>query len=714
MRRRLLLALLLAAYSCTPGRTLPKTTFQSDHAWRPAIDNRGDAVMVYGVGGNPYSRSNSRALENCMNSWKERGYEVQFMTGISWGSYQDYFTGKWDGEEHMDEGQVRENGDTIWHHPNVPYVVPTENYLKYMKEVHVRRAIDAGIDVLYFEEPEFWAYGGYSVSFKREWEKFYGFGWRPQHESAGNTYLSNKLKYHMYCHALNEVCSYAKEYGKSLGRNILCFVPTHSLINYTALRIVSPEASLASLPCIDGYIAQTWTGTARMPNFYEGRRRERVFETSFLEYGCARSMTAPTGRTVYFLTDPVEDVPRDWADYRRNYEATFTAEILYPDVNTYEIMPWPARIYEGLYRKSATDEELIHIPPAYATQMQIMINALQQMPLSDNRVSGTDGISVLMANSLMFQSFPEHEGYSDPDLSGFFGEALPLLKRGVPVSMVHMENLPSRKALAGTKVLLMSYSNMKPMDSESHRILARWVHGGGSIIYSGRDDDPYQNVPEWWNSGGNAYTCPADHLFSLMGIPEGAPDGLYEHGKGKVRIIRRDSKEYALNDDSELVSAVLDLYPGEVCFKNSFVLDRGFYKIAAVMDESVSDEPLCMEGLFMDVYDPALPIVRSKVVEPGTQALLVDMSLIDRAKPAVLSSASRAYEETFDGRDYSYIAKSPANTHNVSRVVLPSKPCSVLINGEESFEDARWEEESSTYLIEFDNSPDGVSVHFLL
>ncbi|MCQ2183818.1 MAG: hypothetical protein MJY62_00205 [Bacteroidales bacterium] len=701
---------LIAVAACNSSENIPKTTFQSSQPWRPTIDNRADAVMVYGVGGNPSDKENPRTLENRVKSWKDRGYQVQFMTGIAWGGYKDYFTGEWDGMPHLDEGQVRENGDTIWHGHMVPYIVPTGNYLKYMKEVHVKRAIDAGIDVIYFEEPEFWAFAGYSESFKREWEKFYGFPWRAQHESAENTYLSNKLKYHMYYNALKEVGTYAKQYGKSLSREIKCFVPTHSLVNYTAWKIVSPEASLASLDCIDGYIAQVWTGTSREPNYYGGERRERVFETAFLEYGCAKSMTAPTGRTVYFLTDPIEDWPRDWADYKKNYEATFTAQILYPDVNTYEIMPWPERIYEGLYCKSATDKEKIHIPSSYATQMQIMINALQRMPLSESRVSGTEGISVLMANSLMFQSFPQHEGYSDPGLSGFFGQALPLLKRGVPVGIVHMENLSFRKTLADTKVLLMSYSNMKPMDPEAHRQLARWVKRGGIIIYSSRDDDPYQNVLEWWNTGGNSYKCPADHLFSLMGIPEGASDGLYGYGRGSVRIIRKDSKEFALEDDSELISAVKDLYPGEITFKNSFVLDRGIYKIAAVLDESVSDEPLRLDGLYIDVYDPTLPVVRSKSVAPGTQALLIDMAKTDRSRPEVLASASRTYEEVFDGESYSYTAKSPVNTHNVSRVYLPFRPSSVTIDGAETFDEARWDEDSSTYLVEFENNPDGVAV----
>ena len=63
-------------------------------------------------------------------------------------------------------------------------------------------------------------------------------------------------------------------------------------------------ASLASLPCVDGYIAQVWTGTSREPNFFDGRKRERVFETAYLEYGSMESMTAPTGRKMFFLTDP--------------------------------------------------------------------------------------------------------------------------------------------------------------------------------------------------------------------------------------------------------------------------------------------------------------------------------------------------------------------------------------------------------------------------
>ena len=232
-----------------------------------------------------------------------------------------------------------------------------------------------------------------------------------------------------------------EEYGKPLGRNIKCYVPTHSLINYSQWQIVSPEASLASLPAVDGYIAQVWTGTSRVPNYYKGVLKERIFENAFLEYGCLESMTKPTGRRVYFLSDPIEDATRDWEDYKRGYEATFTAELLYPDNNYFEVMPWPERIYMKLYPKSASSTEKDYIPREYSTQMQVMIGALNHMPCSKNRVSGSQGIYVMMANSLMFQRTPEPvEGYEDPQLANFHGLALPLLKRGVPVQIMHLEN----------------------------------------------------------------------------------------------------------------------------------------------------------------------------------------------------------------------------------------------------------------------------------
>ena len=473
--------------------------------------------------------------------------------------------------------------------------------------------------------------------------------------------------------------------------------------------IVSPEASLASLDCIDGYIAQVWTGTSRAPDYYGGVRRERVFETAYLEYGCMASMTAPTGRKVWFLTDPIEDATRDWVDFRRNYQATFAAQLLYPQIDSYEIMPWPERIYERPYPAAPGSDERIRIPQDFASMMQVMTNALQEMPASKRTLDGSQGISVLMANSLMFQRFPIHESYDDPQLSNFFGLAMPFLKRGVPVGITHIENLGYEQALADVKVLLMTYSNMKPMDPAAHSYLADWVRAGGVLVYSGTDTDPFQGVQEWWNTGENAYAAPADHLFALLGLEPGLPEGVYPCGKGQLCVLRYDPKDYVMMDggDAMLLHAIGSLY-GPLRWKNHFLLDRGPYKIAAALDESVSDEPYVLEGLFIDLFDPALPVLTEKVVEPGSQAFLYDLRKAPKA-PAILAAASRAYDLRKTAHTFSYTCKGPAETINVTRIRLRREPSSMLVDGLPAGEHS-WDDASRTLFLRIPNNPDGVRV----
>lgn len=696
-----------------------KTAFQTSNPWKPVTDVRADVAIIYSV--KEHHGKANLTFEERVQTWRDRGYDTHFMSGIAWGEYQDYFTGEWDGKWHLDEGQVTQKGDTIWHGKMVPYIVPSKNFIEYMKEKVIKRVIDAGIDAIYLEEPEFWARAGYSESFKKEWKEYYGFDWKPQHESAENTYLSNKLKYHLYYRAVEECFTFAKEYGKSKGLDVRCYVPTHSLVNYSQWMIVSPEASLASLPSVDGYIAQVWTGTSREPNYFNGKEKERVFETAFLEYGSMESMTAPTGRKMYFLTDPIEDWPRDWADYKKNYQATFAAQLLYPMVADYEVMPWPDRIYEGLYRTSADSEEKERIPRFYSTQMQVMINTLNEMPLSENKVSGSHGIGILMSNSLMFQRFPTHEGYEDPQLSNFYGQALPFLKRGVPVKTVHIENVGFQRTWEDLKILIMSYSSMKPMEQEAHSHIAEWVKNGGILVYSGRDNDPFQTVQEWWNSNENQYKAPSEDLFLKLGIKAPFEAGEYAYGKGKVMILRNDPKEFVLeqNKDEEFVTIVKRLFDlqsksEKLEFKNHFSLTRGPYEIISVLDENEELTPFVAKGKLIDLFDPEIPVLNEKIVHPGEQAFLFNIESVQNKKlPQVVAAASRIYEEKVTANSYSLVAKSPLNTTNVMRMLLPQKPISVKgkdSQGSDMDLEGTWDEESKTYFLSFENHPDGVQI----
>jgi hypothetical protein len=704
------------AQALKPMVSKEKTAFQTSSPWMPEIDVRADIAIVYGIRDSP-----GMTFEERVKSWKDRGYDTHFMTGIAWGRYDDYFLGKWDGKNHLGEGQVQRNGDTIWHGRNVPYVVPVKSFIEYIKTGVIKRVIDAGISSIYLEEPEFWARAGYSSVFKDEWKNYYGFPWRPQHESPENTYLSNKLKYQLYYNAIKETSSYAKEYGKRKGMDIKVYIPTHSLVNYSSWKIVSPEASLASLPGIDGYIAQVWTGTSREPTYFNGKQKERVFENAFLEYGSMVSMTAPTGQKMFFLTDPIEDWPRDWSDYKRNYEATFTAKLLYPMVADYEVMPWPERIYTRPYKLANSDTSVI-IPQYYSTQMQVMINSLNDMPFSDNRVSGTNGVGVLMGNSLMFQRFPTHNGFEDPQFSNFYGQTLPLLKRGVPVKTVHLENLSYSESLKDIEVLVMSYSNMKPSSPEPHQHLAEWVKKGGVLIYCGRDDDPYQTVMEWWNTKGNKFKTPSEHLFKLLGIKLTLPNQKFAVEKGMVYVVRQNPKEFVMepNASREYLNLIKQAYEndaaaGELVFKNNLYLQRGPYDIVSVMDESVNDKPYLINGPVIDLFDPELPILSKKIVNPGQQGFLYNLSRVgNKMQPKVLASASRIYDEIINGKSYSFLSKSPLNTMNSMRVLLPATPKETIVIDSKGhrISDVKtsWDPSSGTYYLSFENNPDGINV----
>src|SRR5690606_31521583 len=99
---------------------------------------------------------------------------------------------------------------------------------------------------------------------------------------------------------------------------------------------------------------------------------------------------------------------------------------------------------------------------------------------------------------------------------------------------------------------------------------------------------------------------------------------------------------------------------------------------------------------------------------PGTQGYFLNVDLIpDKQKPQVLAAASRVYNEEITKSSYAYMAKSPIETTNVSRVLLPALPKSVKVNGKEVFDQREWHEASKTYLLGFENDPDGVEVTFI-
>ncbi len=694
-----------------------KTCFQTAQAWQPALDLRSDVAIVYGV---------NKSFPDRVKSWRERGYGIHLMTGVAWGGYQDYLDGAFDGKDHWDEGQVDRKGEPIMHGGGVPYMVPTLAYIEYLKSL-IKIAIDNGVTAVHLEEPEFWNRGGYSEGFKREWQAYYGEPWQPQHSSPEATYRSAKLKYHLYYRALKEIFAYTKSYGESRGRNVRCLVPTHSMINYSAWGIVSPESSLASLEDMDGYIAQVWTGTARTPNEYRGRVKERTFETAFVEYGQMVSMTMldrpdeTTKRRVYFLTDPIEDNPNyTWENYKENYEKTYVAQLMWPQTHYYEVMPWPSRIFKGSYETEEGSKQ--GIPARYATELLTLIGALNDMDQKEIVWDcGTRGIGVLVSDTLMFQRFMAHgEEWEDPNHSNLYGLILPLLKHGVPVQPVQMERIQEKSQLAGMAVLLMSYTAMKPMNPQVHEVLADWVKEGGCLAFYGSDRDPYQSIREWWNQDFD-YKCPSEHLFEQLGLPRSPDEGLHRAGKGIISISRRDPQKLAMDkygarNVRRIIRHMMEEKGIGVAFKsqNYLHLRRGPYHITAVMDESPSVDSFVLEGRFIDLFDPALPIIQRKEMPLGHVSFLYDLAHAPKERPLVAAAACRVTELERSNDTFAFEAKGPSGTRAVMRILMAEHPVKVDLTypqnaGIDAFE-SKWDGDSSTLRLDFTNQPDGVTV----
>jgi len=653
-----------------PGQNLERTVFQTSSTYSDRINLRADVAIVYGF---------DAGMPGRVKAWRDRGYKVHLMTGVAWGEYQDYVYGKWDGVNHLDEAQTRQNGETIGHGKDVYYMSPGKNYGKYLAE-GVRRALEVGVEAVHLEEPEFWVFGGYGEGFKREWRDYYKEEWQDPSSSPDARWHAAKLMYYLYRRALQQVFDSIQDYNKETGKHVRCYVPTHSLLNYADWGIVSPESSLARLNGCDGYIAQVWTGTAREPNVYQGIKKERTFETAFLEYGSMQNLVRSTGRQVWYLADPIEDnASHDWGDYRYNYHSTLVASLLQPDVWQYEVMPWPERIFNGTYPSETDKKTRVPIPDAYATELQVVINALKDMKQSKVKwESGSHGIGVMVSDSLMF-----HRGgpsSSDDEFGHFYGLALPFVKRGMPVQPVQLENVGLKGYLDGLKVILMSYEGMKPLMPDVHDALAAWVKRGGTLVFVDDDRDPFNKVRDWWNTGGMRYAAPRSHLFDKLGLRVVEAGKPLSVGKGRLLWLMKSPSELSRDKEGAawLAAQVKGAAPGLGWKESSaLALRRGPYVVAAGMDET--DSPVqTLKGDFVDLFDPALKPMTSVVLGPGSRHFLVDLA---QFKGTVVASAGYVHQSASDRSHWEGTVEGISRTNGVILLRAPGPAASATVGG---------------------------------
>ena len=698
-----------------------KLLFQTDHAWSPRTNINADTVMVYGLDDTTAAR---------IQSWREHGYRVTVMTGVAWGRYGSYLRGEFDGKQHWDETQQEKSGKLILHGGReVPYVAPSLSYGRFLAK-GAEAAIDAGAEALYLEEPEFWARAGWSESFKREWQDYYHEPWQAPDNSPDAQYRASKLKYFLYRRALAQVFDAVKAYGVIHHRVIPCYVATHSLINYAQWDIVSPESSLLEVGA-DGYIAQVWTGTSRVPNVYNGVLEQRTFETAFLEYGALQNIARSSGKPIWFLNDPIEDNPRhSWTDYRLNWESTLVASLLQPSVARYEVLPWPERIFGLNSTRPSVEPTAAHpnpaktvIPKAYETELQAVFHALAEMnqpaAVTHWEMAGTQGIGVLVSDTLMFQRAAPQP--SDVNLSGFYGLALPLLLDGIPVEPVQIESTYSRSAPAGFlkpyKVLLLTYDGQKPPSPAFHAALAAWVKQGGALIVADDDKDPYNQASDWWNSGVMRFPDPRQHLFQLLGLSPQAV-GLHKVGQGCVLYEPQSPSTLAYNPSGAaqvlgLLQTAANAIHLPVHQARSLVLRRGPYVIAAGLDQASEAAPVTLSGDFIDLFDPDLGESDRFDIKPGTRALRLDLDAIHASTPRVLAASAKISQETATAASLSFDFEGIDQTQGAARILILKQVRTVTLNGK-PLEPSQYRSSGRTLLLHFQNiaAPQRIQVLF--
>jgi hypothetical protein len=723
----LLLALTLSspAVAQTVSHADDTLIFQTGNGWSPRVNVEAGTVMTYGI---------NEDLPDRIRSWKEHGYRVSVMTGVAWGTYGDYLRGDFDGKQHWNETQQESDGKLILHSGReVPYISPSESYGKYLSH-GVLRALDAGADAIYLEEPEFWARAGWSDSFKNEWQSYYHEPWRAPDSSPDAQYRASKLKYFLYQRALAQVFAAVREWGQQHNKTIPCYVATHSLINYAQWQIVSPESSLLDVGA-DGYIAQVWTGTSRAVNVYQGVKAERTFETAFLEYGALQNIARSSGKRIWYLNDPIEDNPNhSWTDYKRNWESTLVASLLQPEVSSYEILPWPDRIFGPHSQHPATDPTaanpkptLISIPATYETELQTVFHALGQMhdQPAHWQISGTQNIGILVSDTLMFQRAKPLP--SDADLGNFYGLALPLIMHGIPAEPVQIESTYRGQHAADFlnhyKILLLTYEGQKPPSPKFHEAIAAWVKAGGALVVVDDDRDPYNHAQDWWNDTGKNSTTPRKLLFQSLNLNPQS-EGVHHVGKGVVLF--RKASPSALAADPNGPATVLDATREAAKHihlpwheSTAFVLRRGPFLIASGFDrpegtpEDASTRvvdsvvkplagapatgstasssshttaaPTVLRGRYIDLFDANLRLLENPQVGEGERSLLLDPSFFSTTRARVLAASAKVVEEqaTADTLRFAVtnIEARDDQDRTAIRLLLPRPAKSITVDG---------------------------------
>ncbi len=689
-----------------------RTLFQTNVGYDPRIAIAVDGVIVHRHGADVAS------LRRDIDSWRRHSAAVGRMFFADSDATNEYWTGKWDGAPHPDEVERDARGDVVKCADVRPYMLPTDGWTRYLEEM-TARSIDAGADAILPEEPLAHVFTGHEKAFQALWVKRYGRPWQPESASPEAHYLTAQLKSELYLALERRLATVTKEQAKRCGRDIRFVMPVHSLYSNVASRLVAPLGTSAGAREIDGYIGQVWTGPVNWALANYDSPDKSFFDSAYVLYDYFAQLVTGSGKRMWLLADPVEDDPRhEWKEFETWYRHCVAAKLLFPEVDAYEAMPWPDRIFLPGYATGGGTPA----PERFRILMLSAIQVLQDVPVGGRwyaepggRDGGpTEGVGVAVADTLMWQ--PQR----GPVLQGVYGLMLPLVHAGVPAAACVLERSGDAAYMSRFRTVVLSYEDLKPLDSQMNAAVAQWVKRGGSLIILGAADD-LGGAAMWWKKAG--FASPVHHLLAQLGIRADA-DGEWKAGKGWVA--RRTISPRKFSDPAVARAEYLPLADAALrkagvarglATPGNFCMRRGPFVIA-----HATQTPLTIPGKLIDVFDTDLPVLNGVKVEPGASGVYRDVtSALDsaadgRLRPRVLHCTHRLTAEEYKAGVLRFTIRGPAETPAVVRVLAAATGAGSMTARDAAGKAVAVElrQDGPTQRLRFPNHPDGVTVELAM
>jgi hypothetical protein len=253
---------------------------------------------------------------------------------------------------------------------------------------------------------------------------------------------------------------------------------------------------------VEEVIGQVWSDTVRTPLPSDGEYQAEPFATAYLEYASLAGLLRESGKRLWFLCDPLSDVPnRPLEEHQQFYFATLVASLMFPEATGYEVLPWPERIFGN-------------VPADYATVILSAARACEAIAQTGATLdAGAEGIGMLFSDSMTaVRGAPEIAPVEDMLALG-----VPLVNAGIPLTMHSMQRLPERALPRSLRLLLWTPETVKPLREAELRALAEWVQGGGWLVIVGGANG-YDAIPDMpWQQAGQP--TPIHWLLQMLGKP---------------------------------------------------------------------------------------------------------------------------------------------------------------------------------------------------